>query len=177
MPLKHSKDFGKTIKDFQAFKQRLPNLVGGTAVRYFKESFRRQGWAGDSFTNWKPRKPSAKRDKGRALLIDSGRLRRGIRISASSFGFVQVSNDVPYAAVHNDGFKGTVNVPAHTRRSPARGKGKAKKKSSGTHKVRAYKMNMNIPQRKFMGNSKGLNKSIDSKSIDRAVTRELKRIL
>ena len=53
------------------------------------------------------------------------------------------NSKVPYARVHNEGFTGSVVVPAHDRRTK-KGKGK-------TVQVKAHKRMMRIPQRQFLG--------------------------
>jgi phage gpG-like protein len=55
-----------------------------------------------------------------------------------------ISTNVPYAEVHNEGFRGTISV----RPSVRNGK-----------KVRAYSYKANIPKRKFMGHGKEVEKA------------------
>ena len=51
--------------------------------------------------SWRPRK---KADTGRAILVKSGRLKRGIRaIPLSNLQEIKIGNDVPYAQAHNEG--------------------------------------------------------------------------
>lgn len=48
---------------------------------------------------------------------------------------------MPYARVHNEGFTGSVVVPAHNRRT----------KKGKTVQVKAHKRMMRIPRRQFLG--------------------------
>ena len=59
---------------------------------------------------------------------------------------------VDYAQVHNEGFKGIVPVPAHTR--------KTKRKDVP---VKAHTRKTNIPKREFMGDSEELNEQIHAR--------------
>lgn len=146
-----------------------PAMLGNEAVNFFTDSFRRQGWLGDRFTPWQKRKNDGRR-KGRAILIDRGRLRRGNRIVSNSGGVVIIGNDAPYAKAHNDGLRGTVTqtVRQHTRKSLSKKIAIIKTRSlknrtnisfgkyqTGDHVVRSHTrtMRLNLPQRRFMGNS------------------------
>lgn len=150
---------------------RLPQVAGGTAVTFFKENFRRQGFLNNgSVDKWKARKKGAKRNKGRALLIDTGRMRRDIRVLTSSGTHVVVGATVPYAEAHNEGadIKENARVPGFTRKG-----GRVRGHKRGGVRVRAHKreaakveahtkqMNVSIPQRQFIGNSTDLMDEIE----------------
>lgn len=150
---------------FENVLRYAPAMLGNEAVNFFTDRFNAQGWQGDRFEAWKRRKKEGKR-KGRAILIDTGRLRRSIRITSISGPQVTIGTDVPYAKAHNDGFRGVVNVKPFTRNRykkvhVATGKftkaGKERMKTvhqiSGSTQVKAFTRRMNLPQRKFMGNS------------------------
>jgi len=158
------------IKNLQLKINQLPTIIGNEVVNYSLDSFKKQAWDGSA---WKPRKPTAKRNKKRALLVDTGRLRRSIRIRKLGKNFVIVGSNVPYAPAHNQGatFHETVTVSSFTRKSPrtvrknvtnAKGKTskrKVKNEKKGTHSVSSHqiKMNTTIPQRQFLGKSKILD--------------------
>ncbi|MDV3605014.1 hypothetical protein CMU86_17855, partial [Elizabethkingia anophelis] len=100
-------------------------MIGNEVVNFTLENFEKQSWQGDSFEPWEKRKnPTAwgkKDDTGRALLVKSGKLKRSIRIASIQADKVTIAvggADVPYARVHNEGFKGTINqqVKEHIRR-------------------------------------------------------------
>jgi len=159
-----SNDLGKDFNDF--FKKveqslsKFPVLAASVAQNFFLDSFNRQAWIGDTTENWPQRKHNAKRNAGRALLVDTGRLKRSIRIKKANWDSVIIGSDVPYAGVHNEGFKGTYERTA-SRKTKVRGsyhklgdeKGKGKRISvrGVTHTV-----HQNIPRRRFMGNSGSL---------------------
>lgn len=155
----------------------LPTLVGNEVVNFSKDRFRQQGWLGNTFEPWPARKSHSKwgktpRNKGRAILVDTGRLRRSIRIIRSSWDAVVVGSDVPYAKAHNEGVRlGIIQqVKSHTRKVTKVGivkKASLKTKSNitygrvatgGTIQVKAHKrrINQRIPRRQFLGNSQYL---------------------
>jgi len=151
----------------------LPVKVGTLAVNFTKQRFREQAWIDNATEPWRRRKPGTKRNRGRALLVNTGRLRRGNRIIRTGHLSVTIGNDVPYAAAHNQGFKGTVSIPAHKRKklkkekvetSKLTKKGKPRKKTVvsviGDIDVKAHTRKMNMPRRQFMGRSMYLNHQI-----------------
>lgn len=78
----------------------IQRIIGDIRVELLEEydrNFERQGFFSEK---WQRRRSPIR--QGRAVLIDSGALRRSIhsRTSASSVTFV---SDLPYAAVHNEG--------------------------------------------------------------------------
>jgi len=83
-----------------AIQRTIEDIRVETAER-FLENFRKEGFFGSP---WKRRKKGAKRDKGRALLVDTGNLRRSIN-SRTTADSVEFYTDVPYAAIHNEGGK------------------------------------------------------------------------
>lgn len=147
------KDFSKLVDDLTTAIETIPQRVATEAVNFSKERFQEQAWKDEGKEAWKKRKTrrrgGAKRQKG-AVLVDSGRLKRSIRIISVSKDRVVIGTDVPYAEIHNEGFDGIQNVKAHTRRT-----------RNGTTKVRAHARHMRMPQRRFMGESATLNKRIE----------------
>lgn len=154
----------------------LPTKLGAEAVNFSLQRFRSQNWKGTSRQPWKQRK--VKKARGRAILIQSGRLRRSIRILNERKGSVTIGTDVPYAEAHNEGFRGTVTVRAHTRNrySNVRAKHKERnftmKQHSDTGSVKAHKRNMNLPQRRFIGDSPALNRQLINR-----IDLEIKKVL
>lgn len=162
-------DIGKQFREFQrkveASLKRFPRLAASEAQNFFLDSFKHQAWFGETTEVWKPRKSRSKKNAGRALLVQKGRLRRSIRIKKADWNSVVVGSDVPYAAVHNEGFRGRFSRTA-TRKVKVRGsysklgderKRRQKMLIAGvTHEVK-----QNIPRRRFMGNSPWLNKRIE----------------
>lgn len=148
-----------------------PTILAEEGLNFFLDSFKQQGWLGaGGMDKWPARKKVTKwgkvRRPGRALLIDSGRLRRSIRIISKSPLEIIWGTDVPYARVHNEGFRaGTIQqVKQFTRRT------KTGKKAL----VRAHtrRITQRIPQRQFMGNSPYL-----AKRLERILSAEFNRAL
>lgn len=167
----------------QHFKDVLlyaPAMLGNDAVNFFLDRFKEQAWLGDYREQWKPRKAFTKwgktpRNNGRAILIDSGRLRRSIRIVNASAMSVTIGTDVPYAQAHNEGSRlGVIQtVSAHKRKVNRTGivkKTTLKNRSNikfgkvaaGEIDVKQHtrKVNQNIPRRQFMGESAYLEKQL-----------------
>ena len=155
------------------------------AVNFFKDSFRRQGFLGDTLEPWKPRKTNTKwgktpRNKGRAILIDTGRLRRSIRLISASNLTATIGTDVPYARAHNEGSRlGLIqSVKAFTRKKNTTAtigtSSRTRRVQTGTINVKAHtrRINQNIPRRQFMGQSQYL-----SKQLNRRLTAELMKAL
>ena len=93
---------------------------------------------------------------GQVLHARTGTLRRSINrvVTEDASGvFATVGTNVVYAAAHEYGFDGIVNVRAHTRRAreqmALRGK-KRPSKSEGTINVREFTRHMVMPERTFL---------------------------
>ena len=147
--------------------QTLPKVLANEALNWMKDNFNRQGFPGDTFESWPKRKNNSR--QGRKILVLTGNLRRSLRIVAiTETGFV-IGTDLPYAKAHNDGVNKTVQVQAHTRNKYTSSKvasgnltksGKQRIKTvqtiAGRINVASHSRNMNLPRRKFAGNSKVL---------------------
>lgn len=121
-------------------------IVAETATEEFKQSFKRKSFDGNP---WKEAKNP--RANG-SLLIDSGALVNSVRPAVVSPERVVISagnEKVAYAQVHNEGFNGTVNIPAHKRST-----------KRGDQQVKAHTRKVSLPQRQFMGDSAEINKAI-----------------
>lgn len=137
----------------------MPRLIGNAAVSMVNQNFRDAGWRDDGLKPWKKTKRQMGKGKGSQYLpLHSSRehLSRSTQYKKTGPGEVTISNPVPYASVHNDGFEGNVNVKAH-KRTISKGKNKGNKYS-----VRAFSRRMYIPQRQFMGESRELNEKIEN---------------
>lgn len=135
----------RKIRDqVRQLKKSIPAQTSSMAVEWFENSFTRQGFTDRRFKRWKKRKPYAPRNEGRAILVDTGTLRRSIRKERVTFRQVRIVSKLPYSAIHNDGLRG---------------------KAWGRHEF-------TMPQRKFMGNSQKLERKMLKfiyKSIDKAL--------
>lgn len=132
-------------------------IVAETATEYYKERFKEKAFDGNP---WAPTK--VPRRNG-SLLIDSGNLLNSIRPAYIGRDKVVISagNDkVGYAQVHNEGYSGSVVVPAHIRRT----------RKYGDVNVKEHTRNANIPQRQFMGESDELATKIHER-IEKAINK------
>lgn len=107
-------NLGKAVQGGRTAMERSIILIGNEAKNFFVASFRKQGHEDRSIDHWKPRKREDNR-KGRAILVDSGDLRRSIirePVNKSQLQ-VKISTDLPYAKVHNEGgtMKGGGKMP------------------------------------------------------------------
>jgi phage gpG-like protein len=175
--------YKKLLADFKLMKKKLPRDVSILAVDHFKMNFRRQGAYGETgtFKKWKARlKANTKRSKGRAILVQSARLKRSLRAAPQGV-FARVVTDVPYAKVHNEGSKGVVYVKAHKRTASVKrtikggysGVGRRQKSKRVTfngarHNVKAHSKKQKIPARPFMKMDGVLKRRINA-LIDREI--------
>lgn len=99
-------NLGIVGQKFQQLKQDLPKVMANDAQKFFAKSFRDSGFTDTGLTKWKPRKND--KDKGRAILVKSGNLRRAVNDSIESVSFDKTVLAVrgavgDYAVVHNYG--------------------------------------------------------------------------
>ncbi len=177
--------------DLQIEKQRLkqvwltlPYKAGVLMVAFSKDRFKYQNWLDNYPEAWVPRKKNSKwggkkkNNSGRALLVQSGRLRRSIQIFSTTGNSVTIGSDVPYASVHNDGYRmGQIQqVATYTRKRFIKAR-----KGTGVYSIKTRKEGMKtvstlaseiqvaahtrrvdqrIPRRRFMGESKYLTMQI-----------------
>lgn len=160
MPLKFTKDPHAINRALKKVVEDVPRIAGIEGERFFKLSFTKQGWEDKVFLPWQARKGSntrklGEKKQGRAILIQSGALRRSVRVVKRGRNFVVIGSSLPYAKIHNEGgtIAGTYSIRTHKRRN---------RKSEGTHLVESHtrKVNTKMPRRRFMGNSAALNYQI-----------------
>lgn len=153
------KDFVKMLDNVTQAINSMPQRVATMAVNFSKERFVEQNWHDRQTEPWKKRKGRRrggdKRQNG-AVLVDSGRLKRSIRVISASRERVVIGTDVPYAQAHNDGADGIVRVGQHNRRTR-----KGKKAV-----VRAHSRKMNLPQRQFIGESEELANRVNNMIVE-----------
>ena len=160
---------------FTEVRYRLPRIAGSKAVGFFKGNFRRRGFPMNGVLRKWPQREQPDYRPGGALLVKSGRLRRSIKITLQTQQKVAVGTNVPYAQAHNEGadITGQVFVPAFRRKQHKRKvNGKTQNVAASTVKGHNRKMNTHLPQRRFMGPSPDLMKSIEreyAKELDKIV--------
>lgn len=137
-------DFNDLINYFTSLPDQVldetSKIVSETAVKYYKERFRAKEFDGN------PWAPARVPRRNGSLLIDSGEMQNSIRPAYVGRDKVIISagnEKVNYAQVHNEGYTGPVNVPAHIRHT----------KKWGDVNVKDHTRNTNIPRRQFMGQS------------------------
>lgn len=142
-------NFDRVKQNFEQLKERVPTLLANKAKNFFVGSFAKQGFDNDGVKPWKqvkrriPGTPEykypKKKDLGRrtrAILVKSGRLRRGVQDSIRTANWsklrllvdVKDSKGRSYAQFHNEG-------------------------SRKSH----------LPRRRFMGHSATLNRQLKAK--------------
>jgi phage gpG-like protein len=89
----------KGIQLANLIERGLPKILGNEAVNFSKKAFKQGGWTDKEFKAWKPRKNE---DAGRAILVQTGDLRRSI-VKTLGNKKVVISTNVTYAAKHNFG--------------------------------------------------------------------------
>lgn len=146
-------DFNKKLEAFfskvdNRVKHHVPNIIGETAVEYFKNSFITKSWDG---VPWQPYQNKAREPKRGSLMMRSLALMNTVRAEYSP-GRVKViagNSRVRYAQIHNEGGRvsGTRRVNPYVNRN-FMGKGKVVRIRQHTRTV-----NYLMPKRQFMGKS------------------------
>lgn len=156
---------------------KFSSTAGNIALRFIDGNFRAQGFQGSTFKKWK------KSSDNGTTLVKSGAL-RAASYYTSQPGQATILNHMAYAKVHNEGFKGTVSVKAHTRHvhrgdvlreSYTNKKGKSATRTiklQVKEQVKAHTREVDIPQRQFMPIHEN-----DSPILNRAIEREVARDL
>lgn len=133
-------DFTHLNGDLSRLFDKLPTLIGNTALNFYDDSFQRGGYIGTRFERWQPRKEN--KGKPRRLLIQSGKMRRSIRLRVRR-NQITIFSDDPKLPVHNEGrrVQGIANVREHRRRT-----------RRGVTTVRAHRrrVNFKMPKRQMM---------------------------
>lgn len=157
----------KIGSNFQNVKRSLPPIIGNMAQNFFRSSFEKQGFTDVGLRPWPERK---KHDAGRAILVKSGKLRNAVNRSLRTTEWTNISFEVnlPYAAAHNYGYRGTQYIKPHGRKSNRISRKGLMLKAQ----VSAHTRKMVLPERKFIGNSRVLVVMMDQK-----VRQNLSRLL
>lgn len=118
------------------------SIMGKDAKIFFEDSFKKEGFTDERFEKWQPRKGQIRGGLGAALKVGHKNTKptltdtRKLRKSLkllTHFKRAIIETTIPYAAVHNEGLR------------TGRGRG------------------VKMPKRKFMGNSKTLEKRMLAK--------------
>lgn len=131
------------------YKTEWPRRAGVKALEWIDGNFRAQGYRDKTLIPWRRTQAGQFVTFGTksSILIKTGKLRRGNQMSVRKEA-VRIFNNVKYASVHNEGFKGSVNVSAHVRRKKLEGF------IEHGDKAYAYGANMSLKTRKSLKNKK-----------------------
>ena len=99
--------FGRNLR---GYLKSVPREMGRAVVQESADNFRRQAYENEAgaVVAWAPRKAADRRrgranPRQRALLVQSGRLRRSVRIVATTATSVTVGSSEPYAEAQQEG--------------------------------------------------------------------------
>ncbi len=167
MPNNNAREFDKLSRKYRNFRRTVPQKAAITMVNFFKRNFNVGGFVDVPFQRWKKSTyPGA-----RATMVRSGNTRREIKkiqISESRV-VVGIANHNHYAKIHNEG--GKIPITPKMRRFFW-----AKFKETGKDYWKwlalTKKSFIEIPQRKIIGDSIALEKTLD-----RMLISELKKAL
>jgi phage gpG-like protein len=180
---KHSEEFDKLLKDLQDLKPRLMDEAAVMAVNFFKASFRNEGFTDNSLTPWPKRIAGTPNSMGRGLLMNRGILRRAVKKKSSDSSKTVIGVDgVKYADIQN--FGGQIPITRKMRRyfwamyyqyakaitKTAKGEVSKSKKNESLNETATFWRNLaltkkqyiTIPKRQFIGDSKTLEKNIET---------------
>lgn len=148
-------------KRWKEKKNKAAREMAVEAQQFFDENFKKQGFQGAMLEKWPERGKGARRNS-RKILVDTGALRNSIHIRKQRFEEIVIAAEgVTYARAHNYGATITVQVTPrmrsyfwamHAKTGDERFKWMALTKKS--------EFQIDIPQRKFMGNSPVLTKRL-----------------
>lgn len=165
----NAKQFDELKKKYENFRNTIPEKAAITAVNFFKRNFELQGFVDQGLTKWK--NVSNPRDRSRKILTKRGNLKRAIKKFKTQRNLivVGVSNDINYATIHNEG--GQIPITPKMRRYFwAMYKQTNEEYWKGL--ALTNKKYLDIPARKFIGDSEGLRKNVD-----RMIVKELQLAL
>lgn len=162
----NAKKFDDLKKKYENFRNTVPEKIAITAVNFFKRNFELQGFVNQGLDKWKPL--SNPRDKSRKILSKRGNLKRAIKKFKAERNMIVVGvpSDITYAEIQNYG--GQISITPKMRRYFW---AMFKQTNDDYWKSLALtkKKHLDIPARKFIGDSEGL-----VKNIDRMIVKELK---
>lgn len=162
------------MTEINSFIQKdVPRIIGKTSVDFFKENFINQGFIDRGLEKWQPAKRTLYKDKYAAsqygtLLSSRTELMNSITYRADK-GLIVILSDKEYASIHNEG--GNINIPVTTKMRKFAWKryfdaGKQSdeaQKWKGLALTKKSAISINMPQRKFIGDSEALTQQNENK--------------
>jgi len=95
--------FKKSKQKFDRFKIAAPKVIANNSLNWFLQGFREGGGRTDA-GKWQRRQPNTRRNEGRALLVNTGALKRDLQVLMARFGKITLgTRNIPYAVRHNEG--------------------------------------------------------------------------
>lgn len=200
MRFNEARKIAEHLAKFKKEIEAMRTIMGVEAVNHYKKSFVNQGFTDKTFDKWKKRsKRENRRGKtpdggvasvraGRAILVKTGTLKRSINyIRSGRYAVVINTGALPYAKVHNDGFRGTQYVKGHHSSNKSinvsvrgsgsfvngvfqKGRAKRVRLAGNRYQIQAHSKRVVMPKRQFIGYSQTLNNKILSK-IDNKIKR------
>lgn len=156
--------------DFRAMAEEtfkgLPAKVAEKARGFFQMSFIKEGFTDTSFIAW----PKRLDDHRHKLLSQSLALRSSIRVEQADLKRIAISagDNLPYAAIHNEGGTITVRVTERMRRyfwAMYHRTGESKYRFMALTRKETF--TIRIPKRQYIGESHTLMTRLDRMFIDR----------
>lgn len=97
--------FKKKVAAIKKFKKSAPKIIAKNSLNWYLLGFRKGGYQTDDSSNgWQKRKQKTKRNRGRALLVDTGALRRSLQVLTANFNKIKIgTRRIAYANRHNKG--------------------------------------------------------------------------
>ena len=168
------------VKIARELKEKAHRYAGSESVKFFKESFVKEGFTDASFVPWKKTtNPMA----GKRTMYNKGTLMQSVRKIEETEKRVVVESDTAYSEINNNG--GTVTVTAKMKRyfwaryyelsgkvktnkngkqSTSKASTKANKKAEFFKALALMKVGskIKIPKRQFMGDSRTMINQFDT---------------
>lgn len=115
MDNQHADEIDKLLNSYKQKKLQIIQQTAAMALRHFKLSFSNQGFTDVTLKKW-PDRVGGPRNQGRAILVNRGQLKRGLRIKKTDYNGAVVGMDdaIKYADIHNEG--GEIPVTPQMRR-------------------------------------------------------------
>jgi hypothetical protein len=185
MNAREMRDYIRIVDAMSRLYPKLPRFAAVKVLNFYKSRFvKGQDIYGRAF---RKRKDAGKKNRGRAILVKRGVLKRDLQIiSVTServiIGTTRLTRG--YAKAHNEGFTGTVTVGAYRRRrfrnvkeSYTDKKGKQRKRTSkqiddskGPIQVGTHRRKMDIAKRQFAGVSPMVEKVVVQEVQDQMIS-------
>ncbi len=146
-------------KQAEEFVMNLTDDIEKLALEEFDKNFDREGFFD---RKWEP-SARAEDDPDALTLTDTATMRNDITGRVEGPGEILIYNfgAAPYIHMHNNGFKGRVNVPAHRVRAHKRKNKWGRTEKVKAHTRKAHTKTITMPQRQIIGQHPELDGKIE----------------